>query len=600
MSLTVNEDMKPHNALALVIRDLGKCYDFQEKPQSRLKAALMPWARTTTHRFWALRGVSFEVPRGEAVGILGRNGSGKSTLLQMIAGVLQPSEGELECHGRISALLELGSGFNPEFTGRENALMNGSILGLSSSQMAGVMGEIIDFADIGEFIDQPVKNYSSGMLVRLAFAVAVAVQPDILIVDEALAVGDIVFQRKCFRRIEEMRERGMTLLFVTHDPGLVRTLCSKCLVLNQGRAAGWGEASEMADLYLRLAYGESVVNEPTVSAEVLEESAQANPEALSLTAIPDQMLYDASQKIAGVYPAEAEGEVSNCMEPFALEPGHYHMEVRLAYQTKEKNSVGVMVADWIAAKTAYGTYFPVESSNPGLQTFGFDFEVNEPLEAAEVRVIRYGAAEVWLSNISLYLRAGAQASQIQPLLSRSVDQMKFLAGGAQADFERAALPQRGLPQISAQDEVTLMQGGILGPQGLPQKYFRTDEEICIVAILRVEKAIDGFQFGVLLRDRFGQDIFGQSRSNEHLGLPGHYEPGAMVRIKCRFRAHLREDVYFVTLGVRSPDWSKTYFYGTDLFQLPIECGNADKVFGLLNLPYQFEAEVIDLAPENAC
>lgn len=599
MSLSPNQATNSDDSIALLIRDLGKSYDIHEKPKNRLKAALLPWAKSNSQRFWALRGVSFEVRRGEAVGILGRNGSGKSTLLQMIAGVLQPSEGELECRGRISALLELGSGFNPEFTGRENALMNGSILGLSSSQMARIMDQIIEFADIGDFIDQPVKTYSSGMLVRLAFAVAVAVQPDILIVDEAMAVGDIVFQRKCFRRIEEMRDQGMTLLFVTHDPGLVRSICSKCLVLNQGRVAGWGEASEMADLYLRLAYGDSVVNESAVSAEVLEETAQSAPEALALSAVPDQMLYDATQKFAGVYPADAEGVVSNCMEPFVLEPGPYHLQVRLAYQTKEKNGVAVMVADWIAGKTCYGNYFPVESGNLSLQTFGFDFEVTEPLENAEVRVIRYAAAEIWLSNISLYRRVGEQAAQIQLLVNRPISQMKFLAGGAQVEFEHAALPQRGLPQVTTQDEVTLMQGGILGPQGLPQKFFKSDEELCIVAILRAEKAFDGFQFGVLLRDRFGQDIFGQSRSNQHLGLPDHYEPGALVRIKCRFRAHLRDDVYFVSIGVRSLDWSKTYFYGTDLFQLPIERGAEEKVFGILSLPHQFEAEMIALSPENS-
>ena len=199
------------------IEQAGKCYHMYDKPQDRLKQALLRWNRTYFREFWAVRGVSLEMQRGEAVGIVGRNGSGKSTLLQMIAGTLAPTEGRVQVAGRIAALLELGSGFNPEFTGRENVYLNGTILGLSTREIDERFDAIAGFADIGTFIDQPVKTYSSGMMVRLAFAVQVQVSPDILIVDEALAVGDALFQKRCFQRLEELRSQGVTLLFVSHD-----------------------------------------------------------------------------------------------------------------------------------------------------------------------------------------------------------------------------------------------------------------------------------------------------------------------------------------------------------------------------------------------
>ncbi|WP_371466971.1 ABC transporter ATP-binding protein [Achromobacter sp. NFACC18-2] len=206
--------------------------------------------------FWALRDVSFEVKKGESVGILGRNGSGKSTLLQMICGTLSPSAGSVQTTGRIAALLELGSGFNPEFTGRENVYMNGALLGLNSEQIDERFDAIASFADIGDFLDQPVKTYSSGMLIRLAFAVQVQVEPDILVVDEALAVGDALFQKRCFRRIEKLVADGTTLLFVSHDQESVRTLTSRALLLKQGRTVTWGKSSDVVLEYRRQLHDE--------------------------------------------------------------------------------------------------------------------------------------------------------------------------------------------------------------------------------------------------------------------------------------------------------------------------------------------------------
>jgi lipopolysaccharide transport system ATP-binding protein len=237
----------------VIAENLGRLFHLYDSPRDRLAQAFL-WGRRKLYRdFWALRGVSFRVYRGRSFGVIGRNGSGKSTLLQIVAGTLRPSEGSCETRAdRTAALLELGSGFNPEFSGRENVYVNGAILGLSRREIERRFDEILDFAEIGEFIDQPIKNYSSGMVVRLAFAVQVCVEPDLLIVDEALSVGDMFFQQKCFKKIESMLDRGLTLLFVSHDADAVKTLCEEALVLDRGTSIFCGSSGEAVDRYSSL------------------------------------------------------------------------------------------------------------------------------------------------------------------------------------------------------------------------------------------------------------------------------------------------------------------------------------------------------------
>jgi ABC-type polysaccharide/polyol phosphate transport system ATPase subunit len=237
--------------VAIRASGLSKEYRIYNRPLDRFKQAF-GWGRRKYYRdFAALHEVNLEVRRGDMVGILGRNGSGKSTLLQIIAGTLTPTSGEVEVHGRVAALLELGSGFHMEAPGRENVFMNGAILGLSREQVQAKYDEIAEFADIGEFIDQPVKTYSSGMAVRLAFAVAAHVDAQVLIVDEALAVGDAPFQAKCFRRIERLREAGVTILLATHDIQAVSSMCAHALLLDHGHVAAWGPGKEIAHEYYR-------------------------------------------------------------------------------------------------------------------------------------------------------------------------------------------------------------------------------------------------------------------------------------------------------------------------------------------------------------
>jgi lipopolysaccharide transport system ATP-binding protein len=220
--------------VALRLDNLGKCYHIYDQPKDRLKQMLWRGRRNFCREFWALRGISLEVRRGETVGIVGRNGSGKSTLLQLVCRIVTPTEGLVHVSGRISALLELGSGFNPEFTGRENVYLNGSVLGLTPAEVDERFERIAGFADIGDFLDQPVKTYSSGMVLRLAFAVAINVDPSMLIVDETLSVGDEAFQRKCFARIHQIQEAGGTILFVSHSAAAVAELCTRAVLLDRG------------------------------------------------------------------------------------------------------------------------------------------------------------------------------------------------------------------------------------------------------------------------------------------------------------------------------------------------------------------------------
>lgn len=242
------------------IKNITKIYNLYNKPSDRLKEAL--FSRKSRHtEFAALNDVSFDVCKGEILGIIGKNGSGKSTILKIITNVLTPTSGECIVKGKIAALLELGAGFNMEYTGIENIYLNGQMIGFSKEEMDKKLQDIIDFADIGEHIFQPVKTYSSGMFARLAFSVAISVDPDILIVDEALSVGDVFFQNKCYRRFEEFRDKGKTILFVTHDMGSVIRYCNRCVLLNAGKKVGEGKPQEMVDLYKRIMVGQWDENE---------------------------------------------------------------------------------------------------------------------------------------------------------------------------------------------------------------------------------------------------------------------------------------------------------------------------------------------------
>ena len=263
---------------ALRVEGVSKQYRIYNRPVDRLKESLTR-GRWKTHReFWALHDISFEVEPGTTTGIIGPNGSGKSTLLQIITGTLEPTHGSVWHEGRIAALLELGAGFNPEFTGMENIFMNSSLMGISKAETERLLPQIESFAEIGEFIHQPLKTYSSGMYIRLAFATAIATSPQILIVDEALSVGDAVFQHRCTRRIKEMQEAGTTILFVSHDPGAIRALCSRAILLNGGRMEADGPPADVLDRYQKVIMAQEAAYAEKVQPIATQDDNQVAPQ----------------------------------------------------------------------------------------------------------------------------------------------------------------------------------------------------------------------------------------------------------------------------------------------------------------------------------
>lgn len=288
------------------VKKLTKIYQLYNKPIDRLKEAVNPFRKNYHRDFYALSDISFDVEKGESFGIIGVNGSGKSTLLKILTGVLNKTSGEVKVNGKIAALLELGAGFNMDYTGIENIYMNGTMMGFSKKEMDEKLDRIIEFADIGDFIYQPVKQYSSGMFVRLAFALSIAVEPEILIVDEALSVGDVFFQTKCYKRMDELKEKGTTIIMVTHDLGAVIKYCDRTMVLNSGKQIAIGTPHEMLDLYKKILAGQEVtVNDYSASGDVANaETEVATVEASSTSLLKESMSVNPHADIYGDMKAE--------------------------------------------------------------------------------------------------------------------------------------------------------------------------------------------------------------------------------------------------------------------------------------------------------
>lgn len=372
--------------IVIHVESVSKRYEMYDTPRDRMKQFFLPRLRraiglTERHyfrEFWALREVGFDVRRGESVGILGRNGSGKSTLLQIVTGTLAPTVGHVEVKGRVAALLELGSGFNPEFTGRENVYLNAALLGFSADEVDRKFDAIAAFADIGDHLDQPVKTYSSGMLVRLAFAVQVQVEPDILIVDEALAVGDALFQKRCFQRIEKLVSDGMSLLFVSHDQEGIRTLTNRCLLLSNGRQLDWGPSSSVVLNYRRLLHQEEAAyfnsltelmrNEAAGQEAVQEHAEQAF--APSMTGSDRLTFGDGGVQIVSVTTHAADGSGAN-----VFYPGE-RLRIRVVCESRistDKLSVGVRIRNKEGVKLySWGTLnqdMQHMAVNPSAETF---------------------------------------------------------------------------------------------------------------------------------------------------------------------------------------------------------------------------------------
>ena len=302
---------------AIVVKDVVKIYKLYDKPKDRLKEALGLGRKQVHKLHYALNGVSLCINRGETVGIIGTNGSGKSTILKIITGVLHPTSGEVYVDGRISALLELGAGFNQEYNGIENIYLNGTMMGFSEKEIDKKLPEILEFADIGEYVYQPVKTYSSGMFVRLAFAVAINIDPEILIVDEALSVGDVFFQAKCYHKFEQFKNLGKTIVFVSHDLSSISKYCDRVYLLNKGTLLGEGTPKAMIDAYKRVLVGQY---------ELAEQSEEGN-------LLHDKELRQAAGRVMG---AAGERTVNQAVNPDLLEYGTKQAEIAEYYLTDDR------------------------------------------------------------------------------------------------------------------------------------------------------------------------------------------------------------------------------------------------------------------------
>jgi lipopolysaccharide transport system ATP-binding protein len=354
------------NDLAIHVENVSMQFEMYARPSDQLKQYLLPrlqrslglQPREYFQPFLALDNISFDVKKGESVGIIGRNGSGKSTLLQIITGTLSPTRGQVRTQGRIAALLELGSGFNPEFTGRENVYLNGALLGLSREQIDARFNAIAAFADIGSHLDQSVKTYSSGMLVRLAFAVQVQVDPDILIIDEALAVGDALFQKRCFQQLEKLVSNGTSLLFVSHDQESVRTLTNRALLLTHGRAHGWGLSSEVILEYRRLLHEEESAYFSSITQQLSQPSTEDAPQeepvaaTTQVDALDDMHSFgDGGVIVRGVQTLDGNNQPCNIFYPGQLirirVDCHAHIDAhKLNVGVRLRNKEGLKVYSW--------------------------------------------------------------------------------------------------------------------------------------------------------------------------------------------------------------------------------------------------------------
>ena len=381
----------------LQVQNVSKVFRLYRKPADRLLENIPFTEKYQPKEFWALRDVSFSVDRGEVLGVVGPNGSGKSTLLQIVSGILEPTRGRVIAKGRIAALLELGAGFNPEFTGRENVFLNGEILGMPKRDMQRVFPDIEAFAEIGEFIDRPVKEYSSGMYVRLAFATAIHVDPEILIVDEALAVGDAIFANRCIRKFEELKTRGVTVLFVSHDLGLVKRLSTRAILMLDGRVAAFGNPSEVVNQYVGV---------------VLDREGGEHRQ-------PDgkHRHGDGASRVIATEIVDASGTNTR-----TLRPGD-QMTIRVtarAEKTLEDPVVGVLIRNRLGIDV-YGTNTRVEGIDIGCVSAGETFEVEFTFDCLLTR-------QDYTLTVATQYREGYSQDWQDDVISFSVTDAREVAG----------------------------------------------------------------------------------------------------------------------------------------------------------------------------
>lgn len=386
----------------LQVQNVSKVYRLYRRPADRLIELLPFSSHAAPKDFWALRDVSLNVERGEVLGVIGPNGSGKSTLLQIVSGILEPTRGRVVARGRIAALLELGAGFNPEFTGRENVFLNGEILGITRQDMERVFPAIERFAEIGAFMDRPVKEYSTGMYVRLAFSTAIHVDPEILIVDEALAVGDAIFANRCIKKFVELKERKVTVLFVSHDLGLVKRLSDRAALMIEGRVAAFGNPSEVVNRYVGL---------------VLERQERDEPRGDLPKAGASFRHGDGASEIVSADLINARGESTRNLEP------HETVSIRvraIARRDIEDPVVGLLIRNRLGIDV-FGTNTRIEGVDLGNIPAGEMFEVEFTFDCLLTR-------QDYTLTVATQHREGYSQDWLDDVLSFSVTDARDVAG----------------------------------------------------------------------------------------------------------------------------------------------------------------------------
>lgn len=414
---------------AIQVRNVAKMYRMYPTPAGRLKEMLSFNRRCYHQEFWALDGISFDVERGGVFGVIGPNGSGKSTLLEIVTGTLEPTRGRVVTRGRIAALLSLGAGFNPEFTGRENVFLNGEIMGLSRAEIQKNLPSIERFAEIGEFIDRPVKTYSTGMYVRLAFSAAIHVEPEILVVDEVLAVGDAIFVNRCVQKFEELRGRGLTVLLVTHDVGLVKLLCDRAMLLYHGRILAEGDPNDVVNRYNGLVLERQ---------RAFEQALPVVPELELEAAEPLEYTFRHGDRQVVVVKVEMHNEAGR---PALIFRSGENVRVRVLVHFRERHGhpvVGMMIRTRIGMDV-FGTNTELEQACPG------------PADAGEFCEVNFSFA-CWLTPQEYTLTMATQSPDgtshdwLDGVLSFQVIDSRRTAGVANL---RARVTSRKLPVSSA-------------------------------------------------------------------------------------------------------------------------------------------------------
>lgn len=390
--------------IAVSVKNITKVYRLYDKPIHRLKESLSITKKNYHKKFEALHDVSFHVEKGEMLGIIGKNGSGKSTILKIITGVLTPTSGEVAINGKVSALLELGAGFNMEYTGLENVYLNGSMIGFSREEMDAKLEYILNFADIGDFIHQPVKTYSSGMFARLAFAVAISVDPDILIVDESLSVGDVFFQAKCYKKLEELRNAGKTILFVTHDMGSVVKYCNRAVILNNGVKVAEGAPKDMIDIYKKILVGqdEEKEQEEEQQAEIMTKDATSWKDYMLIN--PDKNEYgDGRAEIVDFGIFDDKGNITNTIEKMK----EFTLKMRVKFDTDIENPIFAFTIKDLKGTELTGTNTIIEKTDTGTVKKGETVEIaftQKMILQGGQHLIQLGCTGYEMDNLVVYHR----------------------------------------------------------------------------------------------------------------------------------------------------------------------------------------------------